>query len=211
MLEKPPKVAANKKLFRDYSDFNAENELAAIKKCILSCHRHIFGRFWASDQLDDFALEVFLRLWDRDFYRGFDSNRGRYEAYLQESVHNVIIDIIRLKNVRDSRNTLSLNAPLSVDSDSGGELLDMVVDTTNQDVTEVICANELQNRMRARVVELDSAGSALPGFSYGVIFDALVTGTLEDLTKHYPYGKRVLATYVSKLRSELACVCQEYA
>jgi DNA-directed RNA polymerase specialized sigma24 family protein len=197
----------SKELKRSYSGFDAESELALIQKCVLRCYRHIFGRFWASDQLEDFTLEVFLHLWVRDCFRRYDSSVGSYETYIQRAVHNCLIDIARSATVQQFRSATSLNQR----TDDGDEIIDMLKDVTNQDVVEKMQADALFEKMQARVVELDSGAGDLPGFTYKEIFESLVDGSINDLVGVYPYGKKILNTYISKLRKELESVCYEFA
>jgi hypothetical protein len=200
---------SERNLQRDYDGFDASAELRLIQKCILRCYRKVFGRFWASDQLEDFSLEVFLHLWVRDCFRRYDSSLSSYETYVQKSVHNCLIDIARSITVQQFRSAVSLNDP--VHEDGGGEMIDMLGDVTNQDVVEKMHADALYEKMRARVLELDSVVSGLPGFTYKGIFDALVSGSIGEYVAGYPYNRRVLSTYIEKLRGELGSVCSEFA
>jgi DNA-directed RNA polymerase specialized sigma24 family protein len=199
--------ASDKDLHRDYSDFDASAELSLIRKCILRCYRRVFGKFWASDQLEDFTLEVFMHLWVRDCYRRYDASLSNYETYLQRAVHNCLVDIAKSITVQQFRSSVSLNQTAG---EEGEELLNMIKDVTVQDTVEKLQADALYERMHIRVLELDSVVGGLPGFTYKRIFDALVEGTMADFIRSYPYDRGVLDTYVSKLRRELELVCYEF-
>jgi hypothetical protein len=210
-LLKKGKVS-NKVLFRDFSAFDAGEEMELIRSCVRVNFRKVFGRFWASDQLDDFSLEVFLRLWERGCFCGWDGDfRGSggrlstYHAYVTRAVYNCLIDIARNVHVQQFRSALSLNTPVrSRDGEDGveAERIDFLPDL-NQDFVEQLQASALYEMMSAKVLEMDSEGTGLSGLSYKSIFDALVMGSFDALKSNTKYAKGVLEFYVSKLRKEL--------
>jgi DNA-directed RNA polymerase specialized sigma24 family protein len=206
-LLKKGKVS-HKVFFRDFSDFDASAEMELIRTCVRWNFKKVFGRVWESDQLDDFSLEVFLRLWERGCFRGWDDRLSDYRAYVNKAVHNCLIDIARNVHVQQFRRALSLNAPVrssGVEGDGLVERVDLLPDL-NSDVVEQLQASALYERMRSRVLEMDSEGTGLSGLSYKTIFNALVTGSFDTLKESTNYSKGVLEFYVSKLRGELEAV-----
>jgi hypothetical protein len=211
LLRKNP--SKQRDFFRGFESFDAKFEIKLIRDCILETYRSVFGRFWASDQLDDFALEIFLHLWERDCFRRWDSSLGSYETYVRSAVRNGLIDIARNVTVQLFRGAVSLNAPLS--GDGGGEskdsLIDLLQSMTNQDVVEQLQAKALLQAMSAKVLELDSVGTGQYGLSYKAIFDSLLTNSLDSLKGSVNCSKKVLDFYVSKLRGELSVVRDAWA
>jgi hypothetical protein len=203
------KEESQKDFFRDFEGFNAEREINLIRSCVGEMFRSIFGRFWASDQLDDFTLEIFMHLWERDCFRRWDPGLGSYEAYVRSAVRNGLIDIARNVTVQLFRGALSLNAPVA--SEDGGSLLDLLPSLTNQDVVEQLQAEALLRVMNARVLELDHVGTGLYGLTYKAIFDSLVTNSLDDLKGSVGYGPEVFNFHVSRLRKELSVVWDAWA
>jgi hypothetical protein len=204
--------SSRKGFLRGFEGFDAEFEINLIRSCICQTYRSVFGRFWASDQLDDFTLEIFLHLWERDCFRRWDSSLGSYETYVRSAVRNGLIDIARNVTVQLFREAASLNAPVSVgDGDSVASLFDVLPSVTNQDMAEQLQAEELFRAMNARVLELDSKGTGLYGLTYKAIFDSLITGSLELLRGSVRCHQRVLDFYVSKLRDELGLVRDAWA
>jgi hypothetical protein len=204
--------SSNKVFFRDFSSFDAGAEMELVRGCVRRNFKKVFGRFWASDQLDDFSLEVFLRLLERGCFRGWDSRLSAYPAYVNRAVHNCLIDIARNVHVQQFRNAVSLNAPVRdrVGEGAGLERIDFLPDL-NQDLVEQLQANALYEAMNARVLKLDSEGAGLSGLSYKAIFNALVTGSFDVLKVTTKCGKGVLEFHVSKLRKELAAVRDAWA
>jgi hypothetical protein len=206
------KGESQKDFFRDFDGFNAEREISLIRSCVSESYRSIFGRFWASDQLDDFTLEIFMHLWERDCFRRWDPSLGSYEAYVRSAVRNGLIDIARNVSVQLFRGALSLNAPVaSGDGDSQDSLIDLLPSLTNQDVIEQLQAEALLRVMNARVLELDCVGTGLYGLTYKAIFDSLVTNSLDDLKGSVGYGSEVFNFHVSRLREELSVVWDAWA
>jgi hypothetical protein len=195
----------NREFFRDFSAFDACAEMELIRTCVWRNFRKVFGRVWESDQLDDFALEVFLRLWERDCFRVWDGRLSAYPAYVNKAVYNCLIDIARNVHVQQFRKALSLNTLVqSPDGDGGGvESVDLLPDL-NQDFVEQLQASALYEALNARVLEMDSVGTRLSGLSYKSIFNALVTNSLDTLKESTKYSKGVLEFHVSRLRKELA-------
>jgi DNA-directed RNA polymerase specialized sigma24 family protein len=201
-----------KDFFRDFEGFNAEREINLIRSCVKDTYRSVFGGFWASDQLDDFTLEIFMHLWERDCFRRWDDSLGSYEAYVRSAVRNGLIDIARNATVQLFRRAVSLNAPVSgEDGESQDSLLDMLPSLTNQDVVEQLQAEALLRAMNARVLELDCVGTGLYGLTYKAIFDSLVTNSLNDLKGSAGYGSDVFNFHVSRLREELSVVWDAWA
>jgi hypothetical protein len=206
------KRSSQKGFLRGFEGFDAEFEINLIRKCICETYRSVFGRFWASDQLDDFALEIFLHLWERDCFRRWDSSLGPYETYVRSAVRNGLIDIARNVTVQLFRGAISLNAPvLAGDEDSKDSLISSLPSVTNQDVVEQLQAEALFQAMNARVLELDSVGTGVYGLTYKAIFDSLITNSLGLLEGSFKYSHRVLDFYVSKLRDELGAVRDSWA
>jgi hypothetical protein len=194
--------ASGRVLFRDYRDFDAEAEIDLVRNCIRRNYKSVFGRFWASDQLEDYTLEVFLHLWERDCFRRWDGKQSAYAGYVNVAVRNCLIDIARNVHVQQFRSSLSLNVPVGDDNGSV-EWLDMLEDVANQDVLERLQAEALYQRMRARVLELDLDGTGVYGVSYKAIFDALVSDSWDDFKSASTCGGRLLDFCVTKLRNEL--------
>jgi hypothetical protein len=192
-----------KELFRDFCDFDAEAEITLIRTCVLKNYRKVFGRFWGSDQLEDFTLEVFLHLWERDCFRRWDSAIGSYGAYINQAVKNCLIDIAKNVHVQQFRSSLSLDTPVG---DSGEGWIDLLEDSSGYDIVEQLQANALYQEMKAKVIELDSIGTGVAGLTYHAIFDALVTNSFKVLKSACKCEKRLLDFYVSRLRSELRFV-----
>jgi hypothetical protein len=204
--------SSQKDFLRDFEGFDAEFEVNLIRTCVKETYRSVFGRFWASDQLDDFVLEIFLHLWERDCFRRWDKSLGSYETYVRSAVRNGLIDIARNATVQLFRGAVSLDAPVSAeDGDAQDSLLSMLPSITNQGVAEQLQAEELFRAMNARVLELDSAGTGLYGLSYKIIFDSLVTNSLGLLRGSVEYSQKVVDFYVSKLRDELEVVRDSWA
>jgi hypothetical protein len=202
----------NRDFFRGFEGFDSEAEINLIRSCIQRSYRSVFGRFWASDQLDDFTLEIFLHLWERDCFRRWDSSMGSYEAYVSRAVRNGLIDIARNTTVQLFRGAVSLNSPVSPGGgDAQVSLLDMLPSLTNQDVVEQLQVEALWEVMNAKVLELDSVGTGLYGLTYKAIFDSLTTNSLDALKGSVEYSKDVFDFYVSKLRRELSVVRDAWA
>jgi hypothetical protein len=203
---------SNKVFFRDLSAFDASAEMELIRGCVRRNFKKVFGRFWASDQLDDFSLEVFLRLLERGCFRGWDSRLSAYPAYVNRAVHNCLVDIARNVHVQQFRNAVSLNVPVRdrAGEGAGPERIDFLPDL-NQDLIEQLQANALYEMMNAKVLEMDLAGTGLSGLSYKAIFNALVMNSFDVLKANTPYSKGVLEFHVSKLRKELKAVRDAWA
>jgi hypothetical protein len=199
---------SDKVFFRDLSAFDAGAEMQLIQTCVRWNFKKVFGRAWESDQLDDFSLEVFLRLWERGCFQGWDGRLSTYTAYVNVAVHNCLVDIARNVHVQQFRTALSLNVPAQNSNGEGGggaERIDLLPDL-NQDLVEQLQASALYEVMNSKVLEMDSVGTGLSGLSYKSIFNALIMNSFDSLKENTTYSKGVLEFYVSKLRKELATV-----
>ena len=211
-------------LFRDLSTFDVRHELALIRECVLKCHRRVLGHFWASDQLEDLVLEIFLVLMERDCFCRWDASLSNYQSYVQSAVKNYLIDIVRKAKHRPEIQASSLNERLR--DGTGEERIDRLRDNMNTDIIEELSRDALYERLKSRVMELDQRenkevfgdkekkglpGTGIAGFTYMAIFNVLVSGEdLDGFLSSFQHGTYYLRRYVIELQKELRDVADSY-
>jgi len=222
----PKKKERSIMLYRDLSKYDAEEDMALVRKFVRIHYYKKPGRFGklSEDQLNNLDSEVYFRMCHNHVYERCASE-SNYAAYLDRSVEHAMADIKRtLKNNPDFYAS-SLNAPVKGVDGGTLEKVDLLVSNLHPDLIEELQRNALYASFQARVFELDHIrvlefnnkgkkkvlGTGLKGFTFQVIFDALVNDDLEGMYAKYQYPRPLMERYVEYLRKDLRIVADRFS
>ena len=208
--EKREKKERDYYLQRDLTGYNPKWEHKIICGFVIMMFEDVMYRHWVSEEeLQDVVSECEETFVRRHLYEKYrPSHGGSYEGYLKTSVYRVLLDYRRKMIRTPDIFSLSLNCPMG----GGIEEWQDFLEDKQHDVLENLCAEALYDCCLARVLELDKAGTGLPGFTYRGLFDVMVNDeSLGDYLRSFKYEYNLLEQYVFDLRKELKEVCSRMA
>jgi len=168
----------------------SQNDLKIIKACALKYLKSVNARSVSPDELEDLGSDIYIHLFERNFFEGYDPTRAAYTTWVFKAVKNYMITMWRSRTRQFNHSMLRMDAEFESGSGAGQKesatLHDIIADRSLISSEEEAMLKAVTDRFKVIAVEMDDAALFEDGLpSYFDIYEAVRDNDFDALIENY--------------------------